>query len=46
MNNALQTCRPRQRYTPPHLVRYGSVRNLTGGSGNNGRDGGVSFTKN
>ena len=28
-----------RKYRPPELARYGSVRNLTGGSGTNGRDG-------
>ena len=31
----------RREYVKPVLVRYGSLRNLTGGSGTNGRDGAV-----
>ena len=31
-------------YETPRLVEYGSVRNLTGGSGAQGSDGGVSQT--
>ncbi|UYV15875.1 lasso RiPP family leader peptide-containing protein [Porphyrobacter sp. ULC335] len=31
-------------YETPRLVEYGSVRNLTGGSGASGSDGGGSMT--
>lgn len=33
-------------YRTPQLRKYGSLRNLTGGSGNRGRDGNLTFTKN
>lgn len=36
----------RRTYTTPSLTIYGTVRNLTGGSGTNGRDGDLTFTKN
>lgn len=35
----------RRNYVKPVLVRYGTVRNLTGGSGNRGRDGNLGLTK-
>ena len=36
----------RQTYETPRLVRFGTVRNLTGGSGTAGRDGMVTSSKN
>ncbi|MHA7820017.1 MAG: lasso RiPP family leader peptide-containing protein [Erythrobacter sp.] len=35
----------RRKYVRPTLIRYGSLRNLTGGSGSRGRDGAVQRTR-
>ncbi len=40
------TKEPKRPYCTPRLTRYGSIRNLTGGSGVNGRDGDGTMTRN
>ncbi|MEP3052409.1 MAG: lasso RiPP family leader peptide-containing protein [Erythrobacter sp.] len=36
----------KSKYTTPRLTAFGSVRNLTGGSGTMGNDGGATMTMN
>ena len=36
----------KQKYEEPKLIRLGSVRNLTGGSGTVGRDGAITNSRN
>ena len=36
----------RKPYETPRLISYGSIRNLTGGSGISGRDGALTNSKN